>query len=95
MVGCIFAEQTLTACFVELDEARDHFAHRQGLRPYHRLLLDSAVCSGLKGKVRQPELFEAMLINAEIDAFCPGQVRDQTPDEKSSSAVRVCSRVVR
>ena len=82
MVERIFAEQTLTACFIESDQTRDHLARRHGLRECDRLLIDNVACPGLNGNVRQPELFDAALIaDAQIDAFCPAQVRGQTPDE--------------
>ncbi len=36
----------------------------------------------MNGDVRQPELFNAALITeAEIDLFCPAEVRGQAPDE--------------
>jgi hypothetical protein len=38
VVECIFAEQTLAACFIEGDQTRDHFVRRRGLRECDRLL---------------------------------------------------------
>jgi hypothetical protein len=72
VVERVFAEQTLTACFIEGDETRDYFARRHGLRECDRLLVDNVACPGLNGNVRQPALFDAALItDAEIDSFCP------------------------
>ena len=76
MVEPIFAEQTLTACFIEGDQTRDHLVGRGGLRECDRLLVDNAACLAMNGDVRQPELFDAALItDAQVDAICPAQVR--------------------
>lgn len=82
MAERIFTEQTLTACFIESDQTRDHFARRHGLRECDRLLVDNVACPGLNGDVRQPELFNpALIADAQIDAISPTQVRGQAPDE--------------
>src|SRR6476646_11774758 len=82
MVERIFAEQTLTACFIESDQPREQLPGRHGLRECDRFLVNNVACPGMKGNVSQPKLFDAALITeAEIDSLCSGQVRGQAPDE--------------
>ena len=71
MVERIFAEQTLAARFIDGDQTRDHLFAGHGLRERDRLLVDNAACPGMNGNVRQPALFDAVLIaDTEIDSFC-------------------------
>ncbi len=67
---------------IDGDQAGDHCVVRRGLSPFDGLLESNAVCPGMNGDVREPELLDAMLVtDAEIDSFRSAQVRGQPADE--------------
>ena len=91
MVECIFSEQTLAACLIEGDQARDQCTRRHGLGEGHRLLIDNAAGSrnatGMSGNrsCSTPRSSQRQ----RSTRFAPVKFAAKRPMRKSSSAVTV------
>ena len=92
MVERIFAEQTLAACFIESNQARDHFACRQGLRECDGLLntmLFAPGRTGMSGNLSCSTPRSSQMQRST--RLAPLKFAARRPMRRSSSAVTVHS----
>lgn len=94
MVERIFTEQTLAACFIEGDEAHDHFVRRRGLRECDGLLEGNAACPGMNGDVRHLSRSTRRSSQKQKSTrFAPLKSAARRPMSMSSSLVTVHSSI--